>query len=146
MPRTPRCSTRSSPLTDCRGATTASPHRRVGAVFDHLTGGGRLPRAGNRTLLRPVRADRGYRGARRNHQVLRGCIAMEQATGLRARERVVVHADSTAARWISALAVLSLSCWVLLLHKDLAWSTTILSTVVLIARGIFLGRPVTAGH
>ena len=71
---------------------------------------------------------------------------MEQATGLRARERVVVHADSTAARWISALAVLSLSCWVLLLHKDLAWSTTILSTVVLIARGIFLGRPVTAGH
>ncbi len=71
---------------------------------------------------------------------------MKQATGLRARERVVVHVDSTAARWISALAVLSLSCWLLLLHKDLAWSMTILSTVVLIARGIFLGRPVTAGH
>ncbi|WP_123026311.1 bifunctional lysylphosphatidylglycerol flippase/synthetase MprF [Mycolicibacterium stellerae] len=71
---------------------------------------------------------------------------MKQATGLRARERVVVHVDSTAARWISALAVLSLSWWVLLLHKDLAWSLTVLGAVVLIARGIFLGRPVTAGH
>ena len=71
---------------------------------------------------------------------------MKVATGLRARERVVVHVDSQAARWISALAVLSLSAWLLLLHKDLAWSTTIMSAVVLIARGIFLGRPVTAGH
>jgi lysylphosphatidylglycerol synthetase-like protein (DUF2156 family) len=71
---------------------------------------------------------------------------MKVATGLRARERVVVHVDSTAARWISALAVLSLSFWLLLLHKDLPWSMTILSAVVLIARGIFLGRPVTAGH
>jgi lysylphosphatidylglycerol synthetase-like protein (DUF2156 family) len=71
---------------------------------------------------------------------------MKVATGFRARERVVVHVDSQAARWISALAVLSLSAWLLLLHKDLAWSTTIMSAVVLIARGIFLGRPVTAGH
>ncbi len=71
---------------------------------------------------------------------------MKVATGLRARERVVVHVDSTAARWIGALAVLSLSGWLLFLHKDLAWSMTILSAVVLIARGIFLGRPVTAGH
>jgi lysylphosphatidylglycerol synthetase-like protein (DUF2156 family) len=71
---------------------------------------------------------------------------MNVATGLRARERVVVHVDSTAARWISALAVLSLSGWVLLLHHDFAWSTTILMTVAVIARGIFLGRPVTAGH
>ena len=71
---------------------------------------------------------------------------MKVATGLRARERVVVHVDSQAARWISALAVLSLSAWLLLLHKDLAWSMTIMSAVVLIARGIFLGRPVTAGH
>jgi lysylphosphatidylglycerol synthetase-like protein (DUF2156 family) len=71
---------------------------------------------------------------------------MKVATGLRARERVVVHVDSTAARWISALAVLSLSFWLLLLHKDLPWSMTILSAVVLIARGIFLGRPVTSGH
>ena len=71
---------------------------------------------------------------------------MKVATGLRARERVVVHVDSPAARWISALAVLSLSGWLLVLHKDLAWSLTILAAVVLIARGIFLGRPVTAGH
>ena len=71
---------------------------------------------------------------------------MKVATGIRARERVVVHVDSPAARWISALAVLSLSAWVFLLHKDLAWSSTILAAVILIARGIFLGRPVTAGH
>ena len=71
---------------------------------------------------------------------------MKVATGFRARERVVVHVDSQAARWISALAVLSLSAWLLLLHKDLAWSMTIMSAVALIARGIFLGRPVTAGH
>ena len=71
---------------------------------------------------------------------------MKVATGLRTRERVVVHVDSRAARWISALAVLILSGWLLVLHKDLAWSLTILAGVVLIARGIFLGRPVTAGH
>lgn len=71
---------------------------------------------------------------------------MKVATGLPARERVVVHVDSQAARWISALAVLSLSGWLLVLHKDFAWSMTILAAVVLIARGIFLGRPVTAGH
>lgn len=80
------------------------------------------------------------------------------APRLRARERVVAHVDSTAARWISALAVLSVFCWLLILaardrhhadwHADgrLAWSLTILAAVVLIARGIFLGRPVTAGH
>ena len=71
---------------------------------------------------------------------------MKVATGLRARERVVVHVDSPAARWISALAVLSLSGWLFVLHKDFAWSLTILAAVMLIARGIFLGRPVTAGH
>ncbi len=74
-----------------------------------------------------------------------------------ARERVVVHVDSPAARWAGALAVLSLFCWlVLLLARDhdrdwqaagrLAWSLTLLSAVALIARGIFLGRPVTAVH
>ncbi|RDH75547.1 DUF2156 domain-containing protein [Mycolicibacterium moriokaense] len=71
---------------------------------------------------------------------------MKVATGVRARERVVVHVDSRAARWISAMAVLSLSGWLLLLHKDLPWSITILCAVIVIARGIFLGRPVTAGH
>jgi lysylphosphatidylglycerol synthetase-like protein (DUF2156 family) len=79
------------------------------------------------------------------------------APGLRASERVVVHVDSPAARWIGALAVLSLFCWlIVLLTRDhdrdwqaagrLAWSLTLLSAVALIARGIFLGRPVTAAH
>ncbi|MBV8349253.1 MAG: DUF2156 domain-containing protein, partial [Mycolicibacterium sp.] len=77
---------------------------------------------------------------------------------VRARERVVVNVDSPAARWIAALAVLSVFCWlvVLLVHNHhpahwhaagrLAWSVTILAAVALIARGIFLGRPVTAAH
>jgi lysylphosphatidylglycerol synthetase-like protein (DUF2156 family) len=79
------------------------------------------------------------------------------ASRLRARERVVVHVDSPAARWIGSLAVLSLFCWLILLlagehDRDwqaagrLAWSLTILTAVALIARGIFLGRPVTAAH
>ncbi|MBV9516210.1 MAG: hypothetical protein JO280_19530, partial [Mycobacteriaceae bacterium] len=75
-----------------------------------------------------------------------------------ARERVVVNVDGAAARWIGALAVLSLFCWLVILvardraHADwdaagrLAWSLTILTAVALIARGIFLGRPVTAVH
>ena len=83
---------------------------------------------------------------------------MEVFPRLRARERVVVHVDSPAARWIGALAVLSLFCWLMILlardrhHADwaaegrLAWSLTILAAVALIARGIFLGRPVTAAH
>lgn len=69
----------------------------------------------------------------------------------------MVHVDSPAARWIGALAVLSVFCWlVLLLTREhdrdwqaagrLAWSLTILTAVALIARGIFLGRPVTAAH
>lgn len=78
--------------------------------------------------------------------------------GVRARERVVVSVDSPAARWVGALAVLGVFCWLLVLllgdhhHADwhaegrLAWSLTILAAVGLIARGIFLGRPVTAVH
>ncbi|HXL62594.1 MAG TPA: hypothetical protein VN959_18300, partial [Mycobacterium sp.] len=75
------------------------------------------------------------------------------ALRLRPRERVVVQVDSPAARWIGALAVLSLFCWlVVLLARDhdrdwqaagrLAWSLTILTAVALIARGVFVGRPV----
>jgi lysylphosphatidylglycerol synthetase-like protein (DUF2156 family) len=77
---------------------------------------------------------------------------------VRARERVVVNVDGAAARLIGALAVLSLFCWLVALfarngeHADwdaagrMAWSLTILTAVALIARGIFLGRPVTAAH
>ncbi|MDA3655976.1 bifunctional lysylphosphatidylglycerol flippase/synthetase MprF [Mycobacterium xenopi] len=77
---------------------------------------------------------------------------------LRPSERVVVHVDSPAARWVGALALLSAACWLVALiahdhrHPDwqatgrLAWSLTVLAAVALIARGIFLGRPVTALH
>jgi lysylphosphatidylglycerol synthetase-like protein (DUF2156 family) len=79
------------------------------------------------------------------------------APRLRARERVVVHVDSPAARWVGALAVLILFCWLIMLlarehDRDwqaagrLAWSLTLLTAIALIARGIFLGRPVTAAH
>lgn len=76
----------------------------------------------------------------------------------RARERVVVSVDSRAARLIGALALLSATCWlaeILVRHHDqpawhytdrLAWSLTVLVAVTWIARGIFLGRPVTAMH
>ena len=78
--------------------------------------------------------------------------------GLRARERVVVNVDSRVARWIGALALLVAGSWLVSLlarshhhanwHADgrLAWSLTVLAAVALIARGIFLGRPVTAAH
>ncbi|MGH3523095.1 MAG: hypothetical protein ACRDU4_09770, partial [Mycobacterium sp.] len=76
---------------------------------------------------------------------------------LRAGERVVVHVDSLAARWVGALALLCAVFWLIaVIARDyehaswqgarLAWSLTILAAVALIARGIFLGRPVTARH
>ncbi|OBH75503.1 hypothetical protein A5681_10385 [Mycobacterium scrofulaceum] len=76
----------------------------------------------------------------------------------RGRERVVVPVDSRAARLIGALALLSATCWlaeILVRHHHqpawhytdrLAWSLTVLVAVAWIARGIFLGRPVTAMH
>lgn len=77
---------------------------------------------------------------------------------LRARERLVVHVDSIAARWIGALALFSAACWLIVilarhhLHPGwhdtgrLGWSLTVLAAVAFVARGIFLGRPVTALH
>lgn len=77
---------------------------------------------------------------------------------LPARERVVVHVDSLAARCIGALALLCAACWLVAIvahHRyqpqwhyadRLGWSLTVLAAVALIARGIFLGRPVTAMH
>ena len=76
----------------------------------------------------------------------------------RARERVVVSVDSLAARLIGALALLCAACWLIVIlarhHSQpnwhyadrLAWSLTVLAAVAWIARGIFLGRPVTAMH
>jgi lysylphosphatidylglycerol synthetase-like protein (DUF2156 family) len=80
------------------------------------------------------------------------------APRVRGRERVVVHVDSPAARWIGALALLSAAFWLVAVFVRahghaawqpagrLAWSLTVLAAVALIARGIFLGRPVTAKH
>jgi lysylphosphatidylglycerol synthetase-like protein (DUF2156 family) len=78
---------------------------------------------------------------------------------LRARERVVVHVDSLAARCIGALALLCAAGWLVVIvarhHHNpgwhyyadrLGWSLAILGALVFIARGIFLGRPVTAMH
>jgi lysylphosphatidylglycerol synthetase-like protein (DUF2156 family) len=77
---------------------------------------------------------------------------------LRPGERVVVHVDSLAARWIGALGLLCAVFWLIAVvvrdhqHANwpdasrLAWSLTILAAVALVARGIFLGRPVTARH
>lgn len=74
----------------------------------------------------------------------------------RVGERVVVHVDSVAARWVGTLALLCAACWLttVLIHNHgqwqasgrLAWSMTFAAAVALIARGIFLGRPVTALH
>jgi lysylphosphatidylglycerol synthetase-like protein (DUF2156 family) len=91
-------------------------------------------------------------GGRVNEQPLK------VAPRLRVRERVVFHADTVPARWIGALALLGATCWLIALllreyqHANwqaagrLAWSLTIFAAVALIARGIFLGRPVTALH
>lgn len=74
------------------------------------------------------------------------------------RERVVVHVNSPAARWTGALALLSAAFWLVAVFARghghavwqpagrLAWSLTVLAAVALIARGVFLGRPVTARH
>ena len=75
-----------------------------------------------------------------------------------ANERVVFDVDSRVARRLGALALILSSAWlVVLLERDhhhanwqadgrLAWSLTLLAAVALIARGIYLGRPVTAAH
>jgi lysylphosphatidylglycerol synthetase-like protein (DUF2156 family) len=79
------------------------------------------------------------------------------APAVRAGERAV-HVNSPAARWISALVLLSAACWLIPAiargHDQagwhatgrLEWSLTVLAAVAFVARGIFLGRPVTARH
>jgi lysylphosphatidylglycerol synthetase-like protein (DUF2156 family) len=79
------------------------------------------------------------------------------APGVRSGERVI-HVNSPAARWIGALALLGAACWLIAViarghdragwHATgrLEWSLTVLAAVALVARGVFLGRPVTARH
>lgn len=74
--------------------------------------------------------------------------------GRRAAERVVVHVDAPATRWVGVLALLCAVFWLVVVYQDaswhsagrLRWSWAILAVVAVIARGIFLGRPVTAQH
>jgi lysylphosphatidylglycerol synthetase-like protein (DUF2156 family) len=73
------------------------------------------------------------------------------APTVHASERVVVQVNSRAARWVGALALFSSACWLMKViargpTDRLEWSLTVMAAVALIARGIFLGRPVTAGH
>ncbi|MDT5274062.1 MAG: hypothetical protein QOG95_994 [Mycobacterium sp.] len=79
------------------------------------------------------------------------------APRVRSGERVV-HVHSPAARWMGALALLGATCWLIAVltrgHDKagwhaagrLEWSLTVLAAVALVARGLFLGRPVTARH
>jgi len=79
------------------------------------------------------------------------------APAVRSGERAVC-VNSPAARWISALVLLSAACWLIPAiargHDQagwhatgrLEWSLTVLAAVAFVARGIFLGRPVTARH
>lgn len=80
------------------------------------------------------------------------------APEVRATERVGVHVNPKVARWIGALALFSAACWLIAAiargydhagwHATgrLEWSLTVLAAVALVARGIFLGRPVTSRH
>jgi lysylphosphatidylglycerol synthetase-like protein (DUF2156 family) len=87
-----------------------------------------------------------------------GMRDLTKVSSVRARERIVVDVDSKTARHVGAMALLLAFVWLVVLlehdhdHGDwhaggrLTWSLTVLAAVALIARGIFLGRPVTAGH
>ncbi|MGB7147458.1 bifunctional lysylphosphatidylglycerol flippase/synthetase MprF, partial [Mycobacterium sp.] len=83
---------------------------------------------------------------------------VDSAARQRTRERVVFQRNPRTNRWIGAVAVLGAACWVIVLlvrrHHHLGWhysgrlgwSLAILAAVALIARGLFLGRPVTTAH
>jgi len=80
------------------------------------------------------------------------------AATLRGREHVLIRVDVPAARFISALILLCILGWFIVLavreHSGggwyasgrFGWSVAVLAAGALIARGIYLGRPVTAGH
>ena len=75
-----------------------------------------------------------------------------------AGERVIFQIDSRTTRWIGAVAFFGAACGLIVIlarrhhhpgwHDSgrLGWSLTILAAVALIARGNFLGRPVTPRH
>jgi lysylphosphatidylglycerol synthetase-like protein (DUF2156 family) len=89
-------------------------------------------------------------------------VKISQKSGAAARawgrERVLIKADVPAARFISVLMLLCVLGWLTLLFARehlgyervapgrFGWSVALLAAVAMIARGIFLGRPVTTGH
>ena len=75
----------------------------------------------------------------------------------RTRERVLARCDSAQARWIAVVLMGCIGGGLIVLaagrieHVDwppgrLGWSLALLAAAAFIARGVFLGRPVTAGH
>jgi lysylphosphatidylglycerol synthetase-like protein (DUF2156 family) len=76
----------------------------------------------------------------------------------RSRERVLVSADIPGARIVSVVLLACVLGWLTVLAARrylgdgrvapgrFGWSLALLAAVALIARGIFLGRPVTTGH
>lgn len=80
------------------------------------------------------------------------------AVTARGRERVLVRADVPAVRYIGVLMLLCVLGWLTVLAARaylgydrvapgrFGWSVALLGAVALIARGIFLGRPVTTAH
>ncbi|HYB37050.1 MAG TPA: phosphatidylglycerol lysyltransferase domain-containing protein [Mycobacterium sp.] len=74
------------------------------------------------------------------------------------RERVMVSIESRRARWIGTVVLLGAFGWLILLvahdhhaadwhtTSRLTWSLSLLVAVILAARGILLGRPVTVTH
>jgi lysylphosphatidylglycerol synthetase-like protein (DUF2156 family) len=83
-------------------------------------------------------------------------IRVESRAG--ASERVVMHGNSPAARWVGILMLLGTACWLIMMIAPVderagwhatgrpEWSLTLLAAAALIARGLILGRPVTAPH
>ena len=75
-----------------------------------------------------------------------------------ASERVVMHGNTPAARWAGLSMLLGAACWLIMMLAPVdervgwpatgrpEWSLALLFTVALIARGLILGRPVTARH
>ncbi len=96
----------------------------------------------------PDRPHAAFRFGRRN----------DGAGAARGRERVLVRADAPAVRVVSVLMLAGVLVWLTVLvarerlgHDQVGagrfgWSAALLVAVALIARGIFLGRPVTSGH
>ncbi|MGD1173192.1 bifunctional lysylphosphatidylglycerol flippase/synthetase MprF [Mycobacterium seoulense] len=94
----------------------------------------------------------------RARRALAGAVKISPGSRRAGRERVLVGADVPAARRVSVLLLLCVVLWLVVLvarehlgYERVApgrfgWSVALLAAAALIARGIFLGRPVTTAH